>query len=143
MLKLGVIVFAFVAMATVAFAATDSDMVPVQLDVQTTIAIACDPSVTMGTITGDGQSALTTNVATCNVRTNNTGGYDLDWQASTGIDAGGAMINENGDAIAAITAADSFSCLAGLHQRFRLGSSRKQRFHPIRDRHQHDSLGQH
>ena len=100
--KLGAIVFAFVAMATVAFAATDSDMVPVHLYVDTTIAIACDSSVTMGTITGSGFSDLATNVANCNVRTNNTNGYDLNWNSSSGIDVSGSMVSGT-DAIGPLT----------------------------------------
>ncbi|MFZ2834791.1 MAG: hypothetical protein WAZ64_02010, partial [Candidatus Moraniibacteriota bacterium] len=50
--------------------------------IPTTISIACDPSVTMGTITGTGQSNLTTNSATCNVDTDNVNGYLLTWKTN-------------------------------------------------------------
>lgn len=46
------------------------------------ISIACDSMVIMGNITGTGQSALTTNSATCNVDTDNPAGYSLTWKAS-------------------------------------------------------------
>ena len=37
----------------------------------------------MGTITGYGQIHLSSNTALCNIRTNNSGGYKLDWQSSS------------------------------------------------------------
>ena len=54
-----------------------------QMDVDATIALACSDSVIMGAITGDGRSDLATNNATCNVRTNSSSGYKLEWLAST------------------------------------------------------------
>jgi uncharacterized protein (TIGR02145 family) len=52
------------------------------LDIDATISIDCDDSVSMGTITGTGQSDLTTNEADCSVKTINSGGYSLSWSAS-------------------------------------------------------------
>jgi hypothetical protein len=68
------------------------------LDIGAIIALDCDAEVTMGSITGFGKSDLTTNSATCNVRTNNTGGYKLDWQASSE-----SMSNVDADLIGAYT----------------------------------------
>ena len=70
----------------------------VNLDLTATISLVCTDSVTLGTITGTGQSNLTTNEASCNVRTINSSGYQLSWQASTPY-----LENENGDQIAAYT----------------------------------------
>ena len=70
----------------------------VNLDLTATISLTCTDSVTLGTITGTGQSNLTTNEASCNVRTINSSGYQLSWQASTPY-----LENENGDQIAAYT----------------------------------------
>lgn len=95
-------------------ATSDDDNITVNLDVQATISIACDSTVTMAAITGTGRSAIadtggiaTGNVAGCNVKTNNTAGYRMDWQASSGIQASGHMINANGDLINAYTVASS------------------------------------
>ena len=55
----------------------------INLTLDATLAISCTDQVTMGPITGDGQSDLATNTATCNVRTNNSNGYKLEWLAST------------------------------------------------------------
>ena len=55
----------------------------INLTLDATLAISCTDLVTMGPITGDGQSDLATNTATCNVRTNNSNGYKLEWLAST------------------------------------------------------------
>lgn len=81
-----------------AVAATASDYFPVNLDVLATISIGCDTDVTMAAITGTGQSAITlsgnnatNNVAQCIVKTNNTNGYKMEWNASTGVDASGRM----------------------------------------------------
>jgi hypothetical protein len=70
------------------------------LDINATIAISCDDTVNMGTITGTGQSALTTNEADCNIKTNNSSGYQLSWQASAAY-----MENSNGDRINGYTPA--------------------------------------
>ena len=82
-----------------AYAASDFDTITVNLSVNATISIACTDTVTMGAITGTGQSALGTNSATCTVITNNSGGYSLTWQASSATMASG------GDTIAAYTPA--------------------------------------
>lgn len=80
-------------------AAVASDTATVNLSVGTTISITSPSDVTMGAITGTGQSALTTNSATWNVKTNNSAGYSLAWQASAATMASGA------DTIAAYTPA--------------------------------------
>jgi len=90
---LGVVVFALALTANVAFAqltgvTADDTITPVQLDVNSTIAIACQPSVTMGAITGTGYSGgaatitASQNAAYCVVKTNNSTGYKLEWAAS-------------------------------------------------------------
>lgn len=78
-------------------AAADDDIITVNLGVTATISITCTDTVTMGGITGTGQSALATNSATCTVITTNSGGYSLTWQASA------ATMNSGGDTIAAYT----------------------------------------
>ena len=70
------------------------------LDINATISISCEDTVTLGTITGTGQSSLATNEADCNIKTINSNGYQLAWQASTAY-----MENENGDRINAYTPA--------------------------------------
>jgi len=87
--------------ANFAFAADDAETTDVNLGVDSTIAIDCDDTVNMGTITGTGQSALATNEADCNIKTNNTAGYQLAWAAS----GTSYMENANGDQIAAYTPA--------------------------------------
>ncbi len=101
MKKLGIlmIVFALFAGVSMVSAATDDETIDVNLEIATTISLACDDSVTMGIITGTGASALATNQAHCNVITNNSAGYRLDWQASSTA----YMENANGDQIAAYT----------------------------------------
>jgi len=74
--------------------------IPVSLDIDSTISLACDNSVTMGAIPGVGTSVLDTNSATCNVSTNNSLGYELTWAA-----ASTNMVNANGDTIASYTEA--------------------------------------
>ena len=73
------------------------------LDINATISISCDETVTMATITGTGFSGSitgpgATNEADCNIKTINSSGYQLAWQASTAY-----MQNENGDQINAYT----------------------------------------
>lgn len=88
--------------ANFAFAATDNETTDVNLGVDSTISIECDDTINMGTITGTGQSALTTNEADCNIKTNNSAGYQLAWKASDAY-----MENANGDQIGAYTPAVS------------------------------------
>ena len=69
----------------------------VNMSVNAIIGLSCTPStVTMGSITGTGQSALTNNYTDCHVITNNSSGYKLDWKATTA-----ALANANSDTIAA------------------------------------------
>ena len=70
----------------------------INLGLDSTISLACTDSITMGTITGTGQSNLTTNEALCTVSTNNSTGYALYWQASTAY-----LENGTGDQITAYT----------------------------------------
>ena len=55
----------------------------VNVGIDATISLTCSDSITLGTITGTGQSSLTTNEALCTVGTINSSGYQLSWQAST------------------------------------------------------------
>lgn len=64
-------------------AAYSDDGTVANLDVNATITNACTDTVTMAGITGTGQSALGSNVATCNVKTNNSAGYSLVYKTST------------------------------------------------------------
>ncbi|MDP1619465.1 MAG: hypothetical protein Q8M12_00530, partial [bacterium] len=80
-------------------AATADDTINVNMDVLSTITMACTDTVTMGAITGTGTSALGTNLATCNVKTNNTAGYKLDWETGTV-----SMTNATADTIAGLAA---------------------------------------
>ena len=75
-----------------------ADTITANLAVNATISIACTDTVTMGAITGTGQSALATNAATCTIITNNSGGYSLVWQASAAT-----MTDATADTIAAYT----------------------------------------
>lgn len=79
-------------------AAAAASTVTVNLTVGATISNSCTSPVTMGGITGTGQSALATNTTTCTVITNNSTGYNLVWQASAAT-----MSNGLGDTIAAYT----------------------------------------
>lgn len=101
MKKLGLlmIVFALFAGVSMVSAASDTEDIDISLDILSTLTLDCDPTVTMGAITGTGTSALTTNAATCTVITNNSTGYEMTWAASTAN-----MINANGDTIAPIAA---------------------------------------
>lgn len=56
----------------------------------TTISITSPSNIAMGAITGTGQSVLTTNFATWNIKTNNPAGYDLSWQSSSATMTSGA-----------------------------------------------------
>lgn len=81
----------------------------VNLGVENYISLACTDEVTMDNITGYGFSDITlgSNDATCTVVTNNTAGYNLTWQASSGYQAAGSMINGNGDLIPAISTTEA------------------------------------
>jgi hypothetical protein len=68
------------------------------LDINATISISCTDTITLGTITGTGQSALTSNDATCNIKTNNSSGYGLTFEASNNN-----LTNPNGDTIGGYT----------------------------------------
>jgi len=83
------------------FGASANDTVsPVQLSVSATLSISCDASVSMNAISGYGQSASTSqNEVTCNVRTNNSSGYKMEWQSSA------ATMTSGGDTIGAYTPA--------------------------------------
>ena len=70
----------------------------VNVAIDAIISLTCTDSITMGTITGTGQSNLTTNEALCTVSTNNSSGYALYWQASTAY-----LENQHGDQITAYT----------------------------------------
>ena len=66
------------------------------LPINATISLACTDTITMSSITGTGQSDLASNEATCNVKTNNSTGYKLEWSTGT-IN----LTNANADAISA------------------------------------------
>lgn len=66
-----------------------------------TVSITSPSNVSMGAITGTGQSILTTNAATWNIKTNNSAGYSLAWQASA------AAMTSGTDTIAAYTPASA------------------------------------
>lgn len=73
------------------------------LDINSTISIACDPSVTMNAIVGTGKSMINgNNRANCTITTNNSSGYKMDWQAS--LDD---MVNQTSDHFAAYSPAAS------------------------------------
>jgi DNA primase len=75
----------------------DHGPVSLTLDINATIALSCDPSVTMNAIVGTGKSTINTNnQANCTVTTNNSNGYKMEWQASTD-----AMLNAQNDPFAA------------------------------------------
>jgi len=84
-----------VGMAAPVLAAEAGDIIDVNIDILSTIAIDCTEPVNMADITGIGQStpAGTENDTVCNVVTNNSAGYTLD--ASTDRD----LTNVNGDQI--------------------------------------------
>lgn len=80
-------------------AGTDDDVVGVNLQVDSTITITCPVSISMSPITGTGQSTVDSdNEATCNIKTNNSAGYKLEWAAATTY-----LENANSDQIAAYT----------------------------------------
>lgn len=81
--------FSFMGVGTT-YAATANTAPVVNMTVNATIAINCPSPVTMGSITGTGQSALTTNSTTCNIKTNNSAGYKLEWTAGTAAMTSGA-----------------------------------------------------
>ena len=81
-------------------ASSASDTITVSLPVNSTISITSPADVTMGAITGTGQSALTTNQAEWITKTNNAAGYELSIQASSAD-----MTNANLDTVAGYTPA--------------------------------------
>jgi hypothetical protein len=85
-----------VGMAAPVFAEEAGDVITVNLDILATISIDCTDTITMGAITGTGQSALTTNDALCTVISSEIDGYTVDWQASSAT-----MANADSDTIAA------------------------------------------
>lgn len=92
-------------MATPSYAATQNDTIGASLDIGGTLALSCSSPITMSAVTGTGRSTpVTSNASTCNVKTTNSGGYKLEWQAGNSSDSG-AMKNANGDLIAQYTAA--------------------------------------
>jgi len=60
---------------------SSADPVDINLAINAGIAINCDPDVTLGPIVQDGKSDLSTNSATCTIRTNNSDGYSLTLKA--------------------------------------------------------------
>ncbi len=83
--------------------AAQTDNINVSLAVNSTISISSPTDVTMNPILGHGQSTMdANNAATWNVKTNNSLGYTLAWQASAA-----AMTDGNSDHIAAYTPASS------------------------------------
>ncbi len=77
------------AMTPCAFATSANDDVTIDVDVTATISLTCGGgttpvTVTMEAIAGQGFSThtATQNSTTCTVITNNTLGYDLEWQAT-------------------------------------------------------------
>lgn len=78
-------------------AASANDTAAVNLTVAASISISSPSDVSLGTITGTGASS--TGVATWTVTTNNSGGYKLEWTASS------ATLTSGSDTIAAYTPA--------------------------------------
>lgn len=81
-----------------AASASSSETILVSLDVLGTLALSCEDTVVMTAITGTGKSSITlagssatNNVAMCNVKTNNSTGYKLEWNSSSAMSASGAM----------------------------------------------------
>ncbi len=69
------------------------------LPIESTISLSCPDSLDLTSITGTGQSTIdTSNEATCNIATNNSNGYKLEWQASSNN-----MQNSNSDTISSYT----------------------------------------
>ena len=77
-----------------------SDTITTTLPINATISITSPADVTMGAITGTGQSALATNQAEWITKTNNAAGYELSIQASSAD-----MTNANLDTVAGYTPA--------------------------------------
>ena len=75
-------------------AADDAEVVDVNLEIGGSITNSCTDSITMGGITGTGQSALATNEITCTVITSNSTGYNLTFSSATAYleDADGNQI---------------------------------------------------
>jgi hypothetical protein len=79
----------------------DEDRINLNLDINATIAISCDSSVSMNSIVGTGQSPIdSANRAICTIVTNDSDGYKLEWAAS-----GAVMLSASGDALGAYTPA--------------------------------------
>jgi hypothetical protein len=71
---------------------------PVTLDINSTISIGCNTSVSMDAIVGTGKSDITlagnkatNNVAMCNIKTSNSSGYKMEWNSSSTHEATGAL----------------------------------------------------
>lgn len=62
------------------------------------ISLSCPATASMNSVVGTGQSSLAGNTAQCIVKTDNTYGYQLSWQASTAD-----LINGDGDHLIAYT----------------------------------------
>jgi len=62
-----------------------SSSVIVSMQIDSSISVSCTPTGTLdlGSINGTGRSDLTSNYISCNVETNNSGGYEMDWSASS------------------------------------------------------------
>ena len=72
------------------------NVTPVNLDINATISLDCDPNITMGVITGDGYSNLAGNNALCTIITNNSLGYKLSIKANGGSES---LTNQYGNTI--------------------------------------------
>ena len=69
------------------------------LPINSTISMACNDTLTLNPITGTGASSITSNnEATCNIKTNNSQGYKLQWSTGTTN-----LTNINNDTINAYT----------------------------------------
>lgn len=90
-MALGVFLFA------IAKAATVNDIVAVSVTVNPTISITAPSDATIGAITGTGVGTAAD--VTWNIKTNNSAGYKLEWQASA------AAMTSGSDTIAAYTPA--------------------------------------
>lgn len=81
----------------------EGDHSHVNVDINATISISCSDSANLNSIIGTGQSTLNSNnEASCNVITNNSDGYKLDWSASKAD-----MEDINSDTIGAYTPAST------------------------------------
>lgn len=111
-------IFAFMALICIVgtnrTAEAESFPATTNLDINATVALSCDNAVIMDAIVGTGYSEIgltggkaDNNVAICNVKTNESAGFVLQWNASATVDASGAMKNATGDLIQPFTIASS------------------------------------